>query len=350
MFTTTEFAGIGVFILCIVIIAWGATGAVVLMLWRWAVLDYPNARSSHATPVPRGGGLGLMAAVAAGWLWADPHAVPLVGLAGGLMGVSFLDDMRGLSVGPRLLVQGVAVSGGLILLPHDVLVFQGCLPLAGDRLASAVLWLWFINLYNFMDGIDGLTGVETVSIGAGVAVAAAAGSGLAPVVGWQGLAVAGASIGFLRWNWAPAKVFMGDAGSVPLGYLVGWLLLMLAGNGHGAAAVILPLYYVTDASLTVVRRALRGERIWQPHRQHFYQKAVQALGDRHGAVTMRIGVANAGLLALAALASWTTATEMKVAAITGAVGIIAGLLLHFGRLRNTLLSREISSPGGQEDR
>ncbi|KAF0117322.1 MAG: wbpL [Rhodospirillaceae bacterium] len=344
-----NFAGIGVFVLCIAILAWGATGAVGLVLRRWAVLDHPNARSSHATPVPRGGGLGLMAALAVGWLWADPHAIPLVGLAGGLMGISFLDDVRGLSVGLRLLVQGVAVGGGLILLPDDVLVLQGVLPLVGDRMLAAVLWMWFINLYNFMDGINGLTGVETASIGIGVAVGAA-GSGLVPVVGWQGLALAGASVGFLRWNWAPAKVFMGDAGSVPLGYLVGWLLLVLAGSGQGAAAVILPLYYLTDATLTVVRRALRGEKIWQPHRQHFYQKAVQAIGGRHAAVTGRIGVANAGLVALAALASWTKVTELKVTAVTGAVGIVAGLLVHLVRLSNTPSSRERASSGGKNDR
>jgi len=127
------------------------------------------------------------------------------------------------------------------------------LPPLGDHLFAALAWIWFINLYNFMDGIDGITGVETATIGLGLTLVSLVAGLAAPVAG-LGMAMAGAACGFLLWNWTPAKLFLGDVGSVPLGFLAGFLLLYLASEGHLAPAIILPLYYLFDAMATLLRR------------------------------------------------------------------------------------------------
>ena len=112
-----------------------------------------------------------------------------------------------------------------------------------------------------------------------------------------GLTTAAAALGFLRWNWHPARIFLGDVGSVPLGFLLGWLLLSLAASGHPVPALILPMYFLADATITLVRRAARGEKIWEAHREHFYQLAVQS-GLRHDQVSGIIMIANIFLIAL----------------------------------------------------
>jgi UDP-N-acetylmuramyl pentapeptide phosphotransferase/UDP-N-acetylglucosamine-1-phosphate transferase len=173
--------------------------------------------------------------------------------------------------------------------------------------------MWFINLYNFMDGIDGISGVETISIGAGAALTAAlAGGPLAWQVMAGGLALAAAGAGFLTMNWHPARVFLGDAGSIPLGFLGGGLLIALAAGGQPAAALILPAYYLVDATVTLVRRLLRGEKVWLPHKSHAYQAAHQA-GLAHDAICRRIMLCNVLLAVLAVLSIWQPLAALAAA-------------------------------------
>ena len=152
-----------------------------------------------------------------------------------------------------------------------------------------------------MDGIDGLAGVETACVGIGIALVAVA-TGLAAPFGAFGLTIAAAALGFLWWNWHPARIFLGDVGSVPLGFLLGWLLLGLAQNGQWAAALILPLYYLGDATITLLRRGLKGEKVWQAHRLHFYQHAVKT-GLDHGQVVRHVLFVDLLLVALAVAAA-----------------------------------------------
>jgi UDP-N-acetylmuramyl pentapeptide phosphotransferase/UDP-N-acetylglucosamine-1-phosphate transferase len=219
-----------------------------------------------------------------------------------LMAVSWIDDRRTLPPAPRFLSQIAVVALGLGALPADGLVFQGLLPVWADRLVAAVGWLWFVNLFNFMDGIDGLAGSEAATIGGGVALVGAL-AGLEPALGLYGLAAAGAALGFLVWNWHPAKLFMGDVGSVPLGFTLGWLLLNLAALGHWPAALLIPAYFLTDATVTLLRRLIEGKKVWQAHREHFYQKATQR-GRNHAQVVWLVLGLNAVLVALAALSPW----------------------------------------------
>jgi UDP-N-acetylmuramyl pentapeptide phosphotransferase/UDP-N-acetylglucosamine-1-phosphate transferase len=290
--------------------AWLAVGAVRAALLRHRVLDRPNERSSHSAPTPRGGGIGVLAVALPVWVaigLAVPAslsgpavtawAVPAGALALAL--VSWLDDLRGLGPIVRLASHVLATAALVLFLPGPV--FQGLLPPFLDAAAAALLWVWFVNLYNFMDGIDAIAGVETLAIGAGLALVGL--TTVPPVADHlQAAALAAAALGFLAWNRPPARIFLGDVGSVPLGYLLGWLLLGLAATGQWQAAAILPLYYLADATLTLLRRLVRGERIWRAHKEHFYQRAVQA-GCSHAAVSGAIALADAALVALALVAA-----------------------------------------------
>jgi UDP-N-acetylmuramyl pentapeptide phosphotransferase/UDP-N-acetylglucosamine-1-phosphate transferase len=299
-----------------------------------AILDRPNERSSHAVPTPRGGGIGILAALLPVWLvivllgYSD--AAPLAAIAAALCLalVSWRDDIGGLSPALRLLAQGLAVALGMAFLPGAGTVFQDLLPPSLDRVAAGILWLWFVNAFNFMDGIDGIAGTEAAAIGAGIALLALAHLDVVGLgTGLFGAATAGAALAFLRWNWQPAKLFMGDVGSVPLGYLLGWLLLVLAGAGYWAPALILPLYFLADASWTLLRRLARGEKIWQAHRQHFYQRAVQA-GRSHAAVVRRVLAAD---IVLVGAALWA-AEEGEIPALILAFATVALLLVDLSRM------------------
>jgi UDP-N-acetylmuramyl pentapeptide phosphotransferase/UDP-N-acetylglucosamine-1-phosphate transferase len=288
-------------------VSWVATRQLVGALTRHAILDRPNARSSHVTPTPRGGGIAVIGVVLPAWaliaaLSSERPATMAVVLAGalGLALLSWGDDRGGLPVALRLAAQAVTVVVVLSMTPARWNLFGGVLPAWADLAAIALAWIWFINLFNFMDGIDGIAGGEVASIGIGVAIVAAV-AGLDWPIMAKAIALAGAAIGFLFWNWHPARIFLGDVGSVPLGYLLGWLLLELAQAGQIVAAIILPLYFLADATITLIRRALRRERIWEAHRGHFYQRAVAA-GLDHAQVTKRVLAANAVLVLAAALA------------------------------------------------
>jgi UDP-N-acetylmuramyl pentapeptide phosphotransferase/UDP-N-acetylglucosamine-1-phosphate transferase len=313
------------------------TRTVLQVLRQRAILDHPNERSSHARPTPRGGGIAVVAVLLPSWLLIaidTPAAgtsfwLTLAGIAA-LAGLSWIDDLRNLSAALRVACHAVIVAIVLAALPADAMVFQGLLPPLADRIAAGLLWIWFINLFNFMDGIDGISGVEAIAIGLGLFLVATTGSTAGPATlrteSLLALAMAGTALGFLLWNWHPARLFLGDVGSVPLGFALGWLLLQAAIAGHWAAALILPLYYLADATITLARRAARGARIWQAHREHFYQQAA-ARGRDHAAISRDIAIANIALIALAIVAE-RASTGLKLAVIAAALAIVALLLLR----------------------
>ncbi len=326
---------LGVLVAAAFALSWAGTGAVLVALRRIGMIDNPNHRSSHVRPTPRGGGIAPVLVAVAAW-WCVNNALPgnwgalslapdvVIGAALALAMLSMLDDLRGLPWLVRLLAQALAVTAALISLPPDP-VFQGLLNGRWDMAVAGIVWLWFINAFNFMDGIDGIAGTETMTVGIGVALVAAI-AALPPLFGAWGLCLAAAAAGFLLWNWQPAKVFLGDAGSIPLGYLVGWLLLMLAAHGQWVAALLLPLYFLADASLTLARRLAAGARPWVAHRTHLYQRAAAAWGS-HAAVVLRVAVLNMALLSLAVLAvqfrTWVP--------LAAGLALTVGLLWYFDR-------------------
>ncbi|OIR00832.1 putative undecaprenyl-phosphate N-acetylglucosaminyl 1-phosphate transferase [mine drainage metagenome] len=316
---------LAVFLLSVGMVRW-----VLGWLRRKQILDLPNERSSHSLPTPRGGGLAVTPVCLVAWLvlaavgLALPGTPWVVAGAAALLGLSWADDRFSLPAAPRFAVHFLACALGLAALPHQALILQGLLPWWADRLVALLGYVWFVNLTNFMDGIDGITGAEAASVAAGLALLAWLDG--RPQAVLPSLALLAAALGFLVWNWHPAKLFLGDSGSVPLGYLLGWLLLDLAGHGHLAAGLILPLYYLADATLTLLRRAARGEKLWQAHRQHFYQRAVRG-GVSHSGVVLRILAVNMLLIALAVAAG-----RWPLAALAAAGLAMAGLLAHLARL------------------
>lgn len=310
---------------------WAALGFLLGILHRFGILDRPNERSSHGTPMPRGGGLAIVPLVLIVWLLYIVAAsesivifLPILGGALLLWIVSLVDDLHTLSPTSRIPVQIIAVTLGLVALEPSAPIFQELLPKYLDLLAAGILWLWFVNLFNFMDGIDGLSGVEVGSLGVGLSL-----TGL--LSGWPHVAIAlplllaATAPGFLIWNWQPARIFLGDSGSVPFGYLIGWLLLSCASNGDLAAAIILPAYYLADATITLGLRCLRREPIWKAHREHFYQRAVQG-GRSHATVSLYVLVGNLVLICLALL----TTQGYVLAGLFGTVLGVGLLLWAFG--------------------
>lgn len=276
-------------------------------LTQQQMLDQPNERSSHSIPVPRGGGWALVMVLIPGMIltgiFQGSFVVhnAIVAATVLLVLVSWLDDKKGAHAMMRLSMHLLAASIGSLSFSVSQNLFGDLLPFWLDRLIMIVGWAWFINLYNFMDGIDGITCSETIMLAAGAGVISLATNSHDPFLSILTLMMVGACLGFLVFNWHPAKIFLGDVGSVPLGFITGYVLLWLAVNDHLIAALILPLYYLADSGITIVKRALRGEKVWQAHRQHFYQKAVKAIG-RHDIVVYWIIAANLGLI-IAALTS-----------------------------------------------
>lgn len=265
------------------------------------VLDVPNVRSSHKAPVPRGGGmaiviscsLAMLVLAAVGWL-APSHLWAMLG-AGGLVAlVGFLDDHRPVAARWRLLAHVLAAAWGLFWLGGlpELSVFGEHVQFGWLGVPLGALYLvWLLNLYNFMDGIDGIAAVEAISVClAGALFYALLGEWflvLLPVV------LALSCGGFLIWNFPPARIFMGDAGSGYLGILLGLLSLqaaMLKPQLFWAWLVMLGVF-VVDASLTLLRRILRGEPPHQAHRSHAYQFASREFGA-HLPVTLTVALIN----------------------------------------------------------
>jgi UDP-N-acetylmuramyl pentapeptide phosphotransferase/UDP-N-acetylglucosamine-1-phosphate transferase len=304
-------------------LGWALTGLYVRLMS--ARPEAPNERSMHTVPVPAGAGLAIVVATGLPWLaWQGSHLEApralLLTLFAALAAVSWIDDRRALSPLVRLGLHALAVALCLWTLPAEAQALP-FLPLGLERVLTAVAWLWFINLFNFMDGIDGLAGSEAVALALGYTLLFLAG-GLDSRYASLALFAAAASVGYLFWNWHPAKVFMGDAGSIPLGFLLGWLLIDLAVHRHLAAAAILPLYFVADATITLFRRILRGDRPWEAHREHYYQRAVLG-GASPPAVVARVTLANTVLLALAL---WSL--TQPALALAAAIAVVGGLLAN----------------------
>ncbi len=248
------------------------------------LLDHPNRRSLHQLPTPRSGGMAfLLSLTLAAVPWSLLQAPPengawLLAAAVLLAAVGLRDDLGHLAVGYRLLAQGLAaglvLTAGLTLQRLALPGWELALPPAVDLVLSLLFIVWMINLYNFMDGMDGLAGGMAVFGFGGLAL-------LAPGIGWFAgfqVLVAAAVAGFLVWNLPPARVFMGDLGSSLLGFFAALGLLHAHGEGWLPiwAGLLLFSPFVYDASFTLLRRLLRGERVWEAHRSHHYQRLVLA--------------------------------------------------------------------------
>jgi UDP-N-acetylmuramyl pentapeptide phosphotransferase/UDP-N-acetylglucosamine-1-phosphate transferase len=318
-----------------------ASAATILLLYpvltRYA-LAKPNARSSHLTPTPQGAGIAVIAAVvAATAIAAGFHAFPegatlpltvIIAAALAMACVGAIDDIRPLPIVPRLLLQAVIVAAVIYSLPKELRIVS-VVPWSLERLILLLGGLWFVNLVNFMDGIDWMTAAEVIPLTATFALFG--GTHALPSYGaFLAVALGGAVVGFAFFNRPIARVFLGDVGSLPIGLLLGWLLVLLAANGHLAAAILMPLYYLADATITLLRRLMRSERVWQAHRTHFYQLATER-GFSVREIVARVFLLNLFLCALATATVYLPAVLSQTLALLAGFGAVAGLLFAFAR-------------------
>lgn len=299
--------GIGSAAICAALLSY-----IVPMLDSYSIVDLPGKRTNHSHRIPRGGGLAIMPAILAAWgfsgymLPSDHGFANLqisIFMTAFLFGVSFVDDIRTLSAGVRIATHIAAVMFVLVLAPVGWRIFPEYIPAEFERIVLGVCWIWFINLTNFMDGIDGITGVEVIGITAGIVLVGLVHGSLPIVTMSLSIIVLAAFAAFLFWNWAPAKIFLGDSGSIPTGFIVFGLLIDLAGSGYAAAAIVLPAYYVVDATATLLLRLMVGERIWEAHSTHAYQLAVRR-SVPHSRVSGIVAISNAFLILLGIISFW----------------------------------------------
>lgn len=316
--------------------------ALVAVMRRYAlakgVMDTPNARSSHTVPTPRGGGVAIvvvfMAALAVlglAGLGADNLGLWALLGAGGLVAVvGFVDDHRHIAARWRLGGHFAAAIWALVMLGGVPPLLGGIwagLPSLAWWLFGAIYLVWMLNLYNFMDGIDGIASIEAVCVCFGVCVLYYVGGQfdlmLYPIL------LAGAVLGFLLWNWPPAKIFMGDAGSGFLGITLGVLSLQgaWANSNYFWGWVILLGVFIVDSTFTLLHRLYRGEKVYEAHRSHAYQFASRRFG-KHLPVTVTVALITLGwLLPLAVCAvvlDWNKLLLVSVAYLP-----LVGLALKF---------------------
>jgi UDP-N-acetylmuramyl pentapeptide phosphotransferase/UDP-N-acetylglucosamine-1-phosphate transferase len=300
-------------------------------------LAKPNARSSHRVPTPQGAGIAVIVAtlIAAAAVIAFAGAAEMIpfavfGATLFIAAVGFADDVNSIPVVPRLLLQGAAVAAVILATPENLRIIPAC-PFWIERGLLFLAGLWFVNLVNFMDGLDLMTVAEIVPV-----------TGAVVLLGWlddlpasttvAAAALFGAMLGFAPFNRPVAKIFLGDVGSLPIGLLAGWCLLQLAWHQQIAAALLLPLYYLADATVTLLRRMARREPFWAAHRTHFYQRATDN-GFSVRRVVSEVFALNI-LLAALAIGSVMTSSSAIAAVLFVAGGIATALLMHrFSRRR-----------------
>ena len=241
-------------------------------------IDIPNQRSSHSRPTPKGAGLGIIATLLIVYYTFFPLTdFYFIGSVLVLTILSFINDNKQLSIIIRLIIQMTLAIIVLHLWPplqHTVFL-SNIVPVWLENIIIILLIIWLINLFNFMDGIDGISGTQCLIIGVGVGLALFFSHGQYKLEQLIAGFMAGSSLAFLFWNWSPAKVFLGDAGSIPLGFINAILILLLCKSGLWYVAIIINNYYIFDASITLLRRIQTKQKPWKAHKEHFYQKAVQ---------------------------------------------------------------------------
>lgn len=337
---------IGLFGPVIILASLVATAALILFLFplfqRFA-LAVPTARSSHQGLTPQWGGLPVMIVtigvaalvIATQSSFSMQTAGSLYFVLAGvllLVGLGIADDIHNLNAAIKLFIQIFAVGLVVAGLPSSLRL----LPVAPLWIERSLIFLglaWFVNLTNFMDGIDWIMVAEVVPITAGVALIGALGA-LPPEGVVVALSLNGAMLGFAPFNRSAARLFLGDMGSLPIGMLMGWLLLLVAGAGYCVAAVLLPLYFIFDATLTLLRRIWRRERVWEGHRTHFYQRASDN-GFSNTQIVGRIFTVNILLVALSATTVVVESPVVIGVAFAAGVTVVATLLLSFARPTGT---------------
>lgn len=294
---------------------------------RFHILDQPNVRSLHTQPTPRSGGLGILAAVflcgtAAIYFAGQPQEPFYSWMAGSnflVAGISYADDRFTVPSGVRFVIHALAASalvfGGVVISPLQLPGLELAMPYWAGVIVTLLFVVWMLNLYNFMDGMDGFAGGMAVfGFGTFAVLGLLAGDAFFAVLN---LIIAAAALGFLVFNFPPARIFMGDVGSSTLGFLAASMSLWAAHERLFPlwAAILVFSPFVVDATVTLIRRLLRGERVWQAHKTHYYQRLVQVgWGHRKTVLLEYLIMFGCGLTAVFGLHA---TTAIQVTMLTG---------------------------------
>jgi len=301
-------------------------------------LARPNARSSHHHPTPQGAGIAVIAATltVAGLIIANTDLsssnfpIAVFGATLFIAIVGFADDLKSIPVLTRLMLQAIPVGAILFATPGDLRIVPA-FPFWIERSLLLLAGLWFVNLVNFMDGLDWMTVAEVVPVTAAMIVLGSFGEfPLSATI--VAAALCGAMIGFTPFNRPVATIFLGDVGSLPIGLLLGWCLLQLAWHQHFVAALLLPLYYLSDATVTLLRRIFRSEPFWAAHRSHFYQRATDN-GFSVLRVVSEVFLLNLALAALAIVSTKVQSSAIGIVLILIGGGAVALSMRRFSRRR-----------------
>ncbi|MDG1436285.1 MAG: glycosyltransferase family 4 protein [Rickettsiaceae bacterium] len=276
---------------------------------KFGIIDVPSARRAHLRETPRGGGLAFVLIISIAlplfeYLMSGScsESISILLILLPISFISFLDDISHVMIPVRLFIHTACASLAIMWLVHPNNILHYEIPMKLDLVIGTIALLSFLNVYNFLDGIDGITVTESFHLASTILLLCALRYDIIPNVDliiMIATIIFGGSFGFVYFNWQPAKIFLGDVGSISLGFLLGICLLVIASSSAKLflSCVIASLYYIADGGITILIRMVKGEKIWTPHLQHFFQKAVQK-GQSHREVVIRIMKCNSALMLL----------------------------------------------------
>ena len=299
-------------ILCVVVTVSSLllTRVLIYLMPKFGIVDVPSARRAHSQPTPRGGGLAFVIIFSTALPLFEyhlaattVHSVEILQIFLPISLISFLDDVSHVKVPLRLFMHVLCALLAMMWLIHPNMILHHHVPMTVDLAVGTFALLTFLNVYNFIDGIDGITVSESIHLSGTILLLCALRYDIIPNVDTVILIatiIFGWSFGFIYFNWQPAKIFLGDVGSISIGFLLGICLLTIASTSIKlfAACVIAALYYIADGGMTILIRLVKGERIWEPHLQHFFHRSVLK-GRSHKRVVKRIMKCNILLMLFA---------------------------------------------------
>ena len=310
-----------------------ATWILMKRLEFWGLVDKPGARRIHTSTTPRGGGIGFVVIMVLGFTIFEyiltknfQNSIKILPIFLLIATISFIDDLRAVSIGSRLLVHFIVAVTAIYLFLYPFPLFHHELPYYVDFILAVLGLVAFLNIYNFLDGIDGITAVQSIHLAVTIIALCMIKIDVilnANLIITIALITLAYSIAFIMFNWHPAKIFLGDVGSISIGFLLGLCLLMISASGERlfAACSIASLYYLADGGITILIRLTNKEKIWQPHLKHFFQKAVKR-GMTHKQVVCRIAICNFFLMLLSINALYNPAISIILAILTVMITII----------------------------
>ncbi|WP_341751490.1 MULTISPECIES: UDP-phosphate alpha-N-acetylglucosaminyltransferase [unclassified Candidatus Tisiphia] len=309
------------------------TWLLISSLPSFGVVDIPNPRRVHSRITPRGGGLAIVIVVIIALIAYEYfstktliNSIKIVPLLLIISSISFLDDLISIPIFVRLIFHIICSTIAIFLFLFPVVLFHHELPLYIDFMLSIIGLIVFLNIYNFLDGIDGISGAESIHLSITILILCYLKSDIIININFiivLNIIILACSIGFLIFNWHPAKIFLGDVGSISLGFLLGLCLLLISASSVHlfVASSIASLYYLADGGLTILIRLVNKEKIWQPHLKHFFQKAVRN-GKSHKEVVSRIIICNILLMVLSIISLYFPLLSIIFAILVVMVTII----------------------------